>query len=401
MIYFLIPRTYNDNLSLFLNCIISRDSSMPKPTISESLSYYLSDIKEKIQKYDQEWDQYKKYTNPYEYIHSNLPNRRKSVSKYKPLSRSFFKMIEVVETFKLIPISKTEQPINTFHLAEGPGGFIEAIARIRNMPTDTYIGMTIQTSGPNEDVPAWKKSTRFLRETPQVIIENGSDGSGDILRIENFVHCYHKYASSMDFITGDGGFDFSTDFNNQEVHIGRLLFAQIAYALVLQRKGGSFVLKVFDIFMSHTVDLIYLLSSMYEKVYVTKPLTSRFANSEKYIVCQNFLPDSSTPFYPVLYSTFCYMNALPNNQFIVRYLSCDIPLHFISRVEECNASIGQQQIETIHQTISLINMYKNRERIDQLVRTNVQKCIEWCTHHHIDYYRDFPIQQPPIVNIRV
>ena len=40
----------------------------------------------------------------------------------------------------------------------------------------------------------------------------------------------------MDFITGDGGFDFSIDFNKQEISISKLLFAQVIYAIVLQKK---------------------------------------------------------------------------------------------------------------------------------------------------------------------
>ena len=33
---------------------------------------------------------------------------------------------------------------------------------------------------------------------------------------QNFVYVYEKYRNSMDIITGDGGFDFSIDFNKQE-----------------------------------------------------------------------------------------------------------------------------------------------------------------------------------------
>ena len=394
----MIPRTYSDDIYVYLQCY-ARDE-MPRPIISESLSFYLYEIKERIQEYEQDWDQFKKYTNPYEYIHSNLPNRRKSVSKYKPLSRSFFKMVEIINTFNLIPpvcipptlppglFPPNSQGIRTFHLAEGPGGFIEAVAKLRNCPIDCYVGMTIQCGSVNEDVPGWKKSARFLRENPNVYIENGVDGTGDILQLANFAGCYEKYASSMDLITADGGFDFSLDFNHQEVHIARLLFAQIAYALVMQRRGGNFVLKIFDSFMGHTIDLIYLLSSMYEKVYITKPLTSRFANSEKYIVCQGFLHDTCVEFYPALHNTFFYMTTLTNTQFIGRFMRCVIPQHFVNRIEECNASLGQQQVETIQQTIALMNSYKNRDRLEQLMRTNIQKCIDWCTRHKVEYNRD-------------
>ena len=141
----------------------------------------------------------------------------------------------------------------------------------------------------NKSVPGWKKSDYFLKSHPNIHIETGADKTGNILSMDNFLHCRAKYGSSMDLITGDGGFDFSADFNNQEMNITQLLFAQMCYALCLQKYNGSFILKIFDCFMEHTVDILYILSAFYETVYITKPKTSRYANSEKYLVCKNFL----------------------------------------------------------------------------------------------------------------
>ena len=52
--------------------------------------------------------------------------------------------------------------------------------------------------------------------------------------------------------------------------------AQVCYALCTQNEGGVFVLKLFDCFLSNTVDLLYLLSGCYNQVYITKPQTSRY-----------------------------------------------------------------------------------------------------------------------------
>ena len=43
----------------------------------------------------------------------------------------------------------------------------------------------------------------------------------------------------MEIITADGGFDFSHDFSNQEINIANLLFAQIAFAIIMQKKNGK------------------------------------------------------------------------------------------------------------------------------------------------------------------
>ncbi len=424
MLFFLLPKTY---LYTYKNIKYSSTEYIPHPAISNSLSYYLTDIKEKIKIYENEWDIYKKYLNPYEYINSIIPGRKKCVSKYKPLSRSYFKMIEILNHFSFFPKnyqngnfnSNNEVGINSisgkpihnsnnitridmnesmpilvnepvairaFHLAEGPGGFIEALVHYRNNPNDLYVGMTIRDNNNDNDIPGWKKSKTFLKNNPNVFIEDGDDKTGDILKLANFVYCKNKYGSSMDLITADGGFDFSIDFNNQEINVVKLLFAQIAFALCMQKKGGSFILKIFDVFMEHTVDLLYLLSSFYEKVYITKPQTSRYANSEKYIICKKFLFNSNADFYPYLYNAF--YNMINNNNFTFRFLNCEINSFYITKLEEFNSIFGQQQTENIYGTISLIETKNKVDKIDILIKQNVQKCINWCIKNNV-YYNSF------------
>jgi len=388
MSYYLLPRT---PLLIYKYIDFIESNEMPVPKISNSLSSYLYELKEKLDKREKDWDIFKKYTNPYEYIHSVIPFKKKPVSKYKPLSRSYFKMIEIINTFDLQFDSK---PISTFHLAEGPGGFIEAIANLRKSNYDKYIGMTIIDEQNDPNIPSWKKTETFLKNNKNVFIEKGIDNTGNILSFDNFIYCKDKYGSSMDFITADGGFDFSLDFNNQEMNIAKLLFAQIAFALVMQSKGGSFVLKIFDCFMNHSIDLLYILSSFYEKVYIVKPQTSRYANSEKYVVCKGFLFQNNQSFFPYLKKAFEKMVKSNEEEcFIKRFLNTDISYCFMIKLEEYNAIFGQQQIENIHYTISLIDNKNKHEKIDNLIKLNIQKCIFWCVKNNI------PINQFPSSNI--
>ena len=50
-----------------------------------SLQKYLSKIKSLIDKHITDWDIIKKYTNPYEFVHTTIPGQKVSVSKYKPI----------------------------------------------------------------------------------------------------------------------------------------------------------------------------------------------------------------------------------------------------------------------------------------------------------------------------
>ena len=72
-----------------------------KQLISHTLHMYLCEMKEQIKECGEEmWDIIKKYTNPFEFIHTAIPNSKiYTVSKMRPLSRSFYKMIEIHATF--------------------------------------------------------------------------------------------------------------------------------------------------------------------------------------------------------------------------------------------------------------------------------------------------------------
>jgi 23S rRNA U2552 (ribose-2'-O)-methylase RlmE/FtsJ len=390
MIYFLLPKT-NHLLYKEINCLLNEDIVIP--SISTSLAYYLYDIKEKINNYEKDWDMFKKYTNPYEYIHTNVALKKRSVAKHRPLSRSYFKMIELTNTFGL---HNYENPIKTFHLAEGPGGFIEAILHCRSCPQDIYIGMTLNDyENTDEDVPGWKKSEYFTKENPNVHIENGADGTGNILSLENLEYCKKKYGSSMELITADGGFDFSVNFNQQEMNMTKLLFAQVCFALCMQKKDGAFILKIFDCFTDPSIDILCILSSFYKKVYITKPQTSRYANSEKYILCKGFLYDKNTEFYPYLYAAFDKM--LKNNNNVHRFLSISVSHYFTTKLEEYNSIFGQQQIENIFYTISLIENKNKTEKINNLIKTNVQKSTYWCIKNNVQYNQVFGMQYTNIL----
>ena len=101
-----------------------------------ALFIFKSSAKKRINKYPEEWDNIKRITNSYEYIHTIIPHSKQSISKIKPLSRAFFKLIEMCNTFDLF--NEGSESINSFHLAEGPGGFIEAATYLRYNTNDKY-----------------------------------------------------------------------------------------------------------------------------------------------------------------------------------------------------------------------------------------------------------------------
>ena len=349
-----------------------------------SLKKYLNKIKGLIDKHVSSWDNSKKYTNPYEFIHTNVPNTKNSICKIKPISRAFFKLIEIYNTHRLLP--QEDIPINTFHLAEGPGGFIEATTYLRNNVNDMYYGMTLLEEK-NVNIPGWNKVDFLLKKYQNIKLLTGVDKKGDLYNENNLKYVINNFSNSMDIITGDGGFDFSADFNKQESTAFRLIFTQVIYALVMQKKGGHFVLKIFDIFEVSTIDILYLLNTFYEKVIIMKPYTSRYANSEKYIICKNFKYESIKDLHMKFIGILKFFNGFDFNKYCIDSI-LDIPIqnYYISSINEINAVLGHQQMDNILNTIKIItHKDKKQEKLYSLKCQNIQKSINWCIKNNMPY----------------
>ena len=346
--------------------------------INISLKDYLTNIKGEIDNVQNKWDIVKKITNKYEYINSCVSIEGHkcnslSVCSYKPISRAYFKMIEIIDNFDFKFMKSNS--IRTFHLAEGPGGFIEAILKNRNNKNDIYYGMTLMDD--DIDVPKWNKITNFMKENQNIKLVYGPKNDGNLYLKHNLDYISKHYKNSMRFITGDGGFDYSIDFNSQEENSINLIFCEMLYALILQKNGGSFVLKIFDIFHRNTIEIISILSYFYEKVYIYKPLTSREANSEKYIVCIDFKKKKN---YDSIIEKLKHNFHLMKTQKIVKILDYELNSFFLNKIQEVNAIYGQQQIENILSTINQLNDFQ-KEKINKIKQNNIEKCKKWCQEH--------------------
>lgn len=387
MSYIQLPNvTFKKSIEKYIDFRYSRNPPI-LPFLNKTLYSYLTNIKCEIDNCQSDWDKYKKYMNTYEYIHTPVSGSSYSICKLNPLSRSYYKMIEIANILSIVQ----EMPIfsKTFHLAEGPGGFIEAIADMRKDSKgrynkhDIYYGMTL-TDDSDLSIPGWRKTTEFIKKCPNFVIEPGQDYRGDLTNVNNLIYCHDKYRNTMDLITGDGGFDFSVDFNNQEIASSKLLFCQIAYAIAMQKKGGTFVVKFFDTFTEFSSELLYLLTIVYNDVYFIKPCSSRQANSEKYVVCKQFRLENSLLLTAKFASTF---HELRRNDYFVKMFNIKIPYILSIKIEECNAICGQQQIECIANTLNLIENNKF-EKLESLKKQNVQKCRNWCQKYKLPYHKN-------------
>jgi len=374
MNYSIIPKNnFNTNISLNLT------TEDIKPYISYSLFYYLNDIYKQLFKLDTntnlnkeqnindinindinindininelniELEYINKIVNPFEFIHTNVPGSILSVSKVKPDASIFFELIEIFQLCNLHDFIITKNKINIAHLTP-------------NYTSTNYI-------------------LNMLREenNDYIITEDF-----DYTQLYN-MFITNKFEKKLDLIICEFK---QYDYNNKKKYNLNMLLVLIII-IKYQSNNGTCIIKIDNLFYKGIIDILLLLSSFYDKVIIVKPIISNITKGERYIVCKTF--NSNTLEHVNITNQLEELIPKINNiellrdKYIVSLINEDIPYHFLNKLEESNAIIGQQQLEAYD---LMINIFKNKnrdEKMDILKRHNIQKCIQWCEKNQLPH----------------
>jgi len=335
-------------------CYLKIFTNFENSCIDENLLKELYKCKCKIDDVDlNKWEKYKKLYNDYEYIYTSS-NKSKNISNISPISRSYFKIHEIMKDFDLNILN------NCGCIAEGPGGFINCLL---DMNAGNISGITLLTN--DKKIPFW--STKLFNKDN--IYLNKHKFTGDIYRKKvsyDFIDEVKK-KGLCDLVTADGGFDYSNDFNKQELLSYKLIYCEILIALNIQQNNGSFILKVFDIFYHKTIQLLYLLYLSYDKIYIYKPTVSRSSNSEKYIVCKGF-----KGFNKEIIDLF---NKYYTNE---NQLYLDLPEKFIEIIKKYNNIFVDNQIKYINTILKF-----SCKNIEEKIKLQIKNSYDWCVKYDI------------------
>jgi 23S rRNA U2552 (ribose-2'-O)-methylase RlmE/FtsJ len=203
-------------------------------------------------------------------------------------SRAFYKLWEMLLVFN--PMNSTG-PIVTAHLAEAPGSFVQAVMfyrekfyKAKDYDKDEHFTISLD----DVDVPAFKKDFKKAYKKVKIYEQDGGD-----LTDTKSITKFQKFSKKADFITADGGFEWINE-NYQEQEAYRLILGEIITALKIQKDGGTFIIKLFEIYTNITIKILAILSSLYDKTYMFKPFTSRPSNSERYMICKGYKGSDNT-----------------------------------------------------------------------------------------------------------
>jgi 23S rRNA U2552 (ribose-2'-O)-methylase RlmE/FtsJ len=311
----------------------------------------LYELRNKIDIYESKgsamWEYYKKIVNPYELVYTQPKYKElpQSVCLLNPLSRSYFKIIEILNVTNFFETHGTSI-LRSAHVCEGPGGFIEGFydeCEKRRLVVKSANAITLKPQQAN--VPGWKRASNFLQKHRSIQIHYGADNTGDILKVEN-QDSFISTCPKVLLFTGDGGFDFSTNYSQQESAIFPLLIASVRIGFEVMHTGAYFILKFFDIHHKATADLLYFLSLHFKQWTLYKPATSRPCNPEHYFVGIEFKGCNA----PMLE----YLRGWCSLSNIIQLSSEELPEEFAHTIEEIRANAVKSQVEYLKTVFSII-----------------------------------------------
>jgi len=399
MSYYILPK--HSNVPIFFN--VKTQDLFPKEFISNSLIHYQNEIFDQLFKLFQTEETNKKnnflreetpdedklieqfvllekndnvknnnlfivlqkYVNNYEFIFSKVPGTKFSVSKLRPQSIVFYELMEVTSICNILDSFKTRD-INIINISNNWMAANEFFTIMREDKNDNNL------------------SVQFLN----------NDIMGFLQNYENMV-----YYNRSDLLF----FDCPESNKNNISGYFKDLCTILYFITKFQSQNGNTIIKIDNIFYKPVFDVLYILSSFYEKVYLLKPNVSNVIDSGRYIICKNFImnQEKNTDFIFGL-AEFVGSNIsadvdvdidvdiesnhnYPHREFICSLINNEMSHYFVNKIEESNIVIGQQQLEALGQIISIIKNKNRDEKMETLKKNNIQKCILWCERHQIPY----------------
>ena len=359
MNYSIIPKNnFNINLCLKLT------NEKIKPYISYSLIFYLNDVYNQLFKLEDTIntntndpkinevtiEYVNKIVNPFEFIHTNVPGSIISVSKVKPDANIFFELMEIFQLFNINEILSTKHKINIAHLTPNYTSTNYLLNMLREESDDNII---------SEDFDYNKLHNMFLT---------------------------NKFEKKLDLIICEFN---PYDYNDTKQYIRNMILIFIIITKY-QTNLGTCIIKIDNIFYKAIIDIIFLLSSFYDKIILVKPIISNITKGERYIVCKSFNSDILEHSNLINQLDEQILTKMNDNNILTdkgvdSLINDEIPYYFLNKLEESNAVIGQQQLEAYDQIISIFKNRNRDEKIENLKRQHIQKCIQWCEKNQLPH----------------
>ena len=349
MKYYILPK---HNFKVKMNICYKNEK---KKLLDHSLYFYLNNIYNQIVVNSSEIngeingeiniENIYKLVNPFEFLCTNVIGYDIPVSNLiKSQSNIFFELIELFKFGNVIEALSLKNKINVCILSPN----YNSVKEILNMKR-----------GNNDD---------------DVILYN--DFKGNTI-IDTFIK--NNYGFNVDLFI----FEFKKDdYINSDTYIKNCIIVLLLIIKYQSFKGIS-IIKIDSISNQIIIDILYILSSRFDKTILIKPLTCNIIKSERYIICKGFYMDDVSKKYIV--DTLEQLLTTMSIENIHSLISNEIPYHFIKKIEESNVVIGQEQLESCEQIINILSNKNNEDKLESLKVSHIHKCIQLCDKNQIPH----------------
>jgi hypothetical protein len=357
----------NNDIVLDLKNSIIISTTINQPLFSLGYHYYLDRTRNDFINYTKViQSEYKFYyvINPFETNITNYDDNLNNLSniyfnqdKKTKLNRSFFKLWEMLFMFDLA----SDKDIK-YTSYDTDNGFIQALMFYRDKFGFASKNDKLYNISDNIDNIDIGKKNKHFKTINDINVKN----------INAFKKDLEKSKTYSNLITCN----LNLSNNESEQDSYKLILSEIVCAINSQEKNGSLILRIFDTFTIVTLKMIYILSILYEDVYIYKPYFSRPTSSEKYIVCKKFKNDKKLKKYTdVLEDILTKID-----KYVFDILpSISLPISFISQFKFTNIKLVNHQQIMINNIITYIkeNNYYG-DKFHQCREAQVNASQWWC-----------------------
>ncbi len=317
----------------------------PSATINlDAIFYLIQNEKDK----DKEKDNIEEIINPLQFVHSHVPGTQLSVSKLKSNSNILFEMMEIFQLCDLMD------------LVSGPPCIPLKIASIAENYESIMDYINIVRDGHNDIVLSSKFNYNDIIEN-YIDLDLTNDSKYHLLLIE---YKMEEYTNLKQYVLN--------------------LLASLYLVLTIKAKGGICIIKLGDITNKVAVEIIHIINSLFLKTYLIKPNICNVTVNCRYLVCSyfNHYNDNIISIKDDLKRLIKNINYDLDIESIIEN---NIPNYFLNKLEELNAIVYQQQLESLDQTINVSRNKNKEDKLEVLKRNHIQKCIQWCEKNQIPH----------------
>jgi hypothetical protein len=295
-----------------------------------------------------------KIVNPFEFIYTNVPGSTISVSKVKPDSIIFFELMEIFKVFTIHEILSLKHNINIAHFTHNYTSTNYLMNMLREDNNDCII---------SQDFNYDKLYNLFIK---------------------------NQYENDLDLIICE----FQPyEYNNTTKYINNMILI-LLIIIKYQSNQGICIIKIDNILYKPIIDVIFVLSGIYDKIYLVKPSICSIIKSERYLICKS-LNKNKQVHHEVLFNIGKKIltkindnitnDNITNDKYIYSIIDNDLPYYLLNKLEESNLVICQQQLNAYDQIINILKNKNCHEKIENLKKTHIQKCIQWCEKNQLPH----------------